>query len=176
MLQLSISRRSPLHRYVTRVWSSWAEATAAENNPKSSAIPARLGLILVFIALLNSVVLRTTPAPLATHCVSRTLLHFFEPRNHGAAGPIDRTIFVDGEDQGTGQHQPKVTLGDDFVAFDFVRAVDGVGTETDVGFPVFEFGVYTSARVAILSFRAATTGGNKSCGRKEKNQKRFTQD
>src|SRR5271156_72539 len=153
---------------------------AAESNPKSATIPTMAGLIFIFIALPNFSRFASAPRASAFSRSAQTvgigLLHFFKPRNHGAAGTIDRTIFVDGEYQGTRQHQPEVAFGDDFIAFDGVGAVDGVRTEANIRLAVLELGVYRTARVAVLSFRAAAASDHESGGDQKRCEKRLTQD
>src|ERR1700733_14697848 len=104
---------------------------------------------------------------------ARLLLRFLQARNHAVAGSVNRAVFVDGENQGTGEHGPEIAASDDLVALDFVGAIHGVGAEGHVGFAVFELGVDRTAGVAIFAFGAAAAPDRQGCASQNENQKRI---
>jgi len=92
------------------------------------------------------------------------LFYFVELGDEGGAGAGDGAVVVDGEDAGIGDHHAEVAAGDDFFAFDGVRACDGVAAEGDVGFAVLEFGVDRARGIPVLALGAAAASEREEGG------------
>src|SRR5580700_8973306 len=103
----------------------------------------------------------------------RRLLYFLESGNHGVSRAINRAVFVDGEDQWTRQHQPEIAAGNDFVALNFVGAVNGVSAETDVRLAILEFGVDRAGGIAVLTLGTAAARSCESCAGQHGDKKRL---